>query len=107
MATQSLKERRLAAFREARQTSCAYIAECIIFADDEQATLSPVVDAAAGLDRMRELAERHGGESFTVEATARLIAEGGLYRPGFKVKVEPTERYGLLYGLTVDERGTA
>jgi len=98
-----LHDLRIAAVRKARQEHSAYIAECVFFgAGAERSQVVPVRDQASGLEHVKWWISARG-ECTATDATAqRVLAEGGFYRPGFKLKLETTEWYALLYDVTTD-----
>jgi hypothetical protein len=103
MARKQLKDRRIAAVRKARKECAAFIAECVFFGPHEADSRIVVLEnEASGRQAIKEWIAMHAGESATDDAIARILAEGGFYRPGFKLKLEPTERYALLYDVTLD-----
>lgn len=60
----------------------------------------PVASFRNGVDTACELYEQRTGEILREEDAARLLYEAGIYRRGFKIKVEPKNQYKSLYDLT-------
>ncbi|MGA3093384.1 MAG: hypothetical protein ABSD75_32730 [Terriglobales bacterium] len=102
-----LHDLRIAAVRKARQEHSAYIAECVFFeASEERSEVVPVRDQANGLEHVKRWISARGECSATDAAAQRVLAEGGFYRQGFKLKLETTEWYALLYDVKIDVADT-
>jgi hypothetical protein len=107
MMAESIKDLRVAAVRKAREESSSCIAECIFFGAGAEASseVIPMADEVLGRERIRRWIIDLTGESATDGSIAKVIAEGGFYCSGFKLKLEPTERYALLYDIRTEEAG--
>jgi hypothetical protein len=98
-----LHDLRIAAVRKARQEHSAYIAECVFFgASAERSEVIPVRDQASGVEHLKRWISARRESTASNATVQRVLSEGGFYRPGFKLKLEPTEWYALLYDVKID-----